>query len=124
MAPSNSIVTPVILAAGLAAAWFMAPPLFPTQPTEPQLAAIHPIAALAWVQAHCNSDMALDPGAPRIQAEDLFVMSAALDERAAAAGFDRVCRAASAHASSVSVPGAPTSVEDATGTKLARHDPG
>jgi hypothetical protein len=40
---------------------------------------LHPVSALAWAQAHCDSSLSLSLGTPRLQAEDLLEMTAHFD---------------------------------------------
>lgn len=53
---------------------------------------IHPVAALAWLNANCPAKAALAAEAPRIQSEDLLIMTAALDQRALTTDRETVCR--------------------------------
>ena len=125
MPHSKTIAVAVLLATGLAGAWIAAPSFAPgRQPSRqsgPRAPAIHPVAALAWVQAHCDSSVALDPDTPRIQAEDLIVMTAALDERAAVEGQDRVCRDAVAQAAPISRQGERATAPTSVGARLAQR---
>jgi hypothetical protein len=62
---------------------------------------MHPVAALAWAQAHCDADLTLSPGTPRLQAEDLLQMSAAFDSAEQEQGRAAACTTATALAADV-----------------------
>lgn len=49
------------------------------------------VAALAWAQSRCDANLALAPGTPRIQAEDLLEAAAELDALETAAGHALAC---------------------------------
>lgn len=66
----------------------------------------HPVAALAWSEANCESRLAIRPGTPRLQTEDLIELSAAFDEMARKQGRDIACAKAIALAASIAIPAA------------------
>ena len=53
-----------------------------------------PLAALAWAQANCDPSLKLRSGTPRVQAEDLFRISAAYDSERGVHGLKHACRRA------------------------------
>ena len=77
--------------------------LFPgTQPSRGDRQ--HPVAALAWSEANCDSRLAIRPGTPRLQTEDLIELSAAFDEMARRQGHTIACATALALATPVAIP--------------------
>jgi hypothetical protein len=64
----------------------------------------HPIAALAWSEAHCESWLSLKPGTPRLQMEDLLELSAAFDEMERRQGSSVACANALELAATVATP--------------------
>jgi hypothetical protein len=66
---------------------------------------LHPVAALAWAGAHCDADLTLSRGTPRLQAEDLLEMSAGLDLAEREQGREAACAGATALADSVAAEG-------------------
>lgn len=82
---------------------FLAINLFPgTQPSRGDRQ--HPVAALAWSEANCDSRLAIRPGTPRLQTEDLIELSAAFDEMARRKGHTIACATALALAAPVAIP--------------------
>jgi hypothetical protein len=86
MSSLGSTAAAVLIAAGLASAW--------TQTVAkrngndgPAL----PVAALAWARVNCDASLALRPGTPRVQAEDLFRVAAKYDAERSAHGPARAC---------------------------------
>ena len=66
---------------------------------------LHPVAALAWAQARCDSQMSLRPGTPRLQRDDLLEMSATLDEIEQRQGHAAACTKAETRAAAVAQTG-------------------
>ena len=64
----------------------------------------HPVAALAWSEAHCDSRLNLRPGTPRLQIEDLLELSAAYDEIERQQGHAVACADAEDLAAAVATP--------------------
>lgn len=64
----------------------------------------HPVAALAWSEAHCDSRLSLRPGTPRLQMEDLLELSAAYDEVERQQGHAIACARAEDLAAAVATP--------------------
>jgi hypothetical protein len=64
----------------------------------------HPVAALAWSEAHCDSRLSLRPGTPRLQMEDLLELSAAYDEIECQRGHAVACARAEDLAAAVATP--------------------
>jgi hypothetical protein len=71
---------------------------------------MHPVAALAWAQSHCDADLTLSPGTPRLQAEDLLQMSAVFDLAEREQGRAAAFTTATALAAGVSTEAAPSNV--------------
>jgi len=94
-----------ILCASLAAL----DPFPATQPSRTDR--LHPVAALAWSEANCDSHFAIRPGTPRLQMEDLIEFSASFDEMARKQGHDIACAKAFALAAPIAIP-ATMSVND------------
>lgn len=65
---------------------------------------LHPVAALAWSQEHCDSRLVIRPATPRLQTEDLIELSAAFDEMERRQGHVIACADASALAAPVAIP--------------------
>ncbi len=63
---------------------------------------LHPVAALAWAQTHCDASLTLLPGTPRLQAEDLLQMSAGFDLAEQKEGREAACAMAATLAADVS----------------------
>lgn len=64
----------------------------------------HPVAALAWSEAHCDSRLSLRPFTPRLQMEDLLELSAAYDEIERQRGPAVACARAEDLAAAVATP--------------------
>jgi hypothetical protein len=79
---------------------------------------LHPIAALAWAQARCDSQMSLRTGTPRLQRDNLLEMSATLDEIEQRQGLTTACKKAEARAAAVAQTG--NSTTPTRNTALAR----
>jgi hypothetical protein len=62
---------------------------------------LHPVAALAWSQARCDSQKSLRRGTPRLQSDDLLEMSARLDDIEQRQGHAAACTKAEALAAAV-----------------------
>jgi hypothetical protein len=92
----GSTTATLFIAVGLAGVWGQA-----VSHATPKSGPAFPIAALAWAQANCDSALALRPGTPRIQAEDLMRAAAAYDADREAHGLAHVCRQATAVAAPV-----------------------
>jgi hypothetical protein len=74
---------------------------------------LHPVAALAWAQAHCDSPMKLAPGTPKLQMDDMLEISSKLDRIEERRGHGTACANAEALAASVAQAGKPeTSNQD------------
>lgn len=92
----------VLVGAGLAILWSVMPrvdgrpAMHAWSGNEPR-----PVAALAWVQANCATDLKLAPDTPRLEAEDFIRSSGDLDRRAEVEGRLAVCRYAERVASAV-----------------------
>ncbi len=63
----------------------------------------HPVAALAWAQANCDSRLMLRPGTPRTQSEILYEVAAAFDAGRTWRSLGDICKAALAASRDVSV---------------------
>ena len=63
---------------------------------------LHPVAALAWAQARCDTRLTLSPGTPRLQAEDLLQAAGDFDALEQQHGRGAICRQATALAATVS----------------------
>jgi hypothetical protein len=64
----------------------------------------HPVVALAWSEAHCDSQLRLRPGTPKLQMEDLIELSAAFDEMERRQGHSTACANAGELAAAVAAP--------------------
>lgn len=71
----------------------------------------HPVAALAWSEAHCDSRLDIRPGTPRLQTEDLIELSAAFDEIERRQGHTIACATALALAAPIAIPAPMTANE-------------
>lgn len=71
----------------------------------------HPVAALAWSEAHCESRLSLRLGTPRLQMEDLLELSAAFDEMERRQGHSIACANALELAAAVAAPATMTAGE-------------
>lgn len=72
------------------------------QPSRPS--GEHPLAALAWSEAHCDSRLMLRLGTPRLQMEDLLRLSAAYDDLALRHGRESTCAHTEALAAAIAIP--------------------
>lgn len=105
MVGARAMIGLTLAGAGIAVlcASFIAIDPFPaTQPSRGDRQ--HPVAALAWSETSCESRLAIRPGTPRLQMEDLLELSADFDEMARTQGHDIACAKAVALAASVAVP--------------------
>ena len=80
---------------------------------------LHPVAALAWSQARCNSLMKLAPGTPTLQMDDVLEMSSEFDEIEERQGHATACANAEVLAASVAQTG--TSGTSSQDVALARN---
>ena len=95
--------------------------LFPgTQPSRGDRQ--HPVAALAWSEVNCDSRLAIRPGTPRLQTEDLIELSAAFDEMARRKGRTIACATALALATPVAIP-ATTAADEQVAFAHPAHSP-
>jgi hypothetical protein len=62
---------------------------------------LHPVAALAWAEARCDSHQRLVAGTPRLQAEDLLQISARFDALEEKQGHAAACETAISLAAAV-----------------------
>jgi hypothetical protein len=62
---------------------------------------LHPVAALAWAEAHCDSRLILTTGTPVLQRDDLLAMSGAFDTIEQTQGHARACTMATTRAAAV-----------------------
>lgn len=62
---------------------------------------LHPVAALAWAQARCDSPMQLAPRTPKLQMDDVLEISSRLDEIEQRQGHATACAKAETLAASV-----------------------
>ncbi len=83
---------------------------------------LHPVAALAWSETNCDARLAIRPGTPRLQTEDLMTLSAALDEMVRRQGQRAACATALALAAPVASP-ATAADEDKIALARAPHSP-
>ena len=78
---------------------------------------LSPVAAVAWTQAHCDSPLVLSQGTPRLQSEDLLLMTGGLDNLERTVGHSAACAEATALGAAVSRNG------DARAAQEAWHRP-
>jgi hypothetical protein len=64
----------------------------------------HPVAALAWSQANCESRASLLPGTPKLQMEDLIEIASTFDEIERREGHETACTTAEKLAAAVAAP--------------------
>jgi hypothetical protein len=62
---------------------------------------LHPVAALAWSQARCDSPMKLALGTPKLQMDNLLEISGKLDDIEQRQGHTAACAIAEARAAGV-----------------------
>lgn len=72
---------------------------------------LHPVAALAWAQAHCDSPMKLAPGTPKLQMDDMLAISSRLDGIEQRQSHVVACAEAEALAASVAQAGEPETLD-------------
>jgi hypothetical protein len=62
---------------------------------------LFPVAALAWSQTHCDSNLRIKAGTPGIETEDLLEISARFDEIEQQRGHAAACSSAAARITTV-----------------------
>jgi hypothetical protein len=67
---------------------------------------LHPLAALAWSNARCDTQMSPRPATPGLQADDLLEMTARFDEAERQQGHEAACASAMSLAAAVAQTGA------------------
>jgi hypothetical protein len=79
------------------------PQLDPKPSTQPWRAdGLHPLAALAWSNARCGTEMSPRASTPKLQADDLLEMTARFDETEQQDGREAACATAISLAADVS----------------------
>lgn len=105
----------LIAVAGLATLCLSLAAVDPPMVRSWQANVAHPVAALAWAQSNCASDLQLVPGTPRLQAEDFLTMTGDLAALDAQRGRKAACSAAIAAARDVAVDRAGLAAPQASG---------
>jgi len=110
-----------MVAAGLILLCVSLPRLDPELSPQPwRVDGLHPLAALAWSNARCGTQMSPRPATPKLQTDDLLEMTARFDETEHRQGKEAACATAMKLAGAVAVSNEPSTNEAARGRLLAQ----